>query len=134
MPQTMLDNTMDMIDSRDIIARIAVLSALRQPGPVDLGNDVDNNTDQDTLFQELADLEALQDDDGEYVADWYDGATLIRDSYFENYAQELAEDMGLLARSSAWPYTCIDWEQAARELQQDYTRVDFGGVTYWVGN
>ncbi len=132
MPDTIPDNAMDMIDSRDIIARIAVLSALREPGPVDLGNDEDNDMDQDTLFQELADLEALQDDTEGYAPDWKHGATLIRNSYFTKYAQELADDLGLLARDSAWPYTCIDWERAARELQYDYTQVEFAGVTYWV--
>ncbi len=88
--------------------------------------------DQDTLFQELADLEALQDDTEGYAPDWKHGATLIRNSYFTKYAQELADDLGLLARDSAWPYTCIDWERAARELQYDYTQVEFAGVTYWV--
>jgi antirestriction protein len=57
---------------------------------------------------------------------------LIRDSYFEDYAQELADDLGLLQKGSTWPYTCIDWEQAARELQMDYSMVTFDGVDYWV--
>ena len=33
---------------------------------------------------------------------------------------------------SLWPYSCIDWEQAAEELQQDYMSVEFDGVTYWM--
>lgn len=37
-----------------------------------------------------------------------------------DFAQELAEDIGLLNDSPAWPYTCIDWEHAARELMYDY--------------
>jgi hypothetical protein len=60
------------------------------------------------------------------------GETLIRDSYFEEYAQELAEDLGYLQKNVSWPYDCINWEQAARELQQDYTSADFDGVTYWL--
>jgi hypothetical protein len=28
--------------------------------------------------------------------------------------------------------SCIDWDQAARELQVDYFDVDFDGVTYWI--
>jgi hypothetical protein len=26
----------------------------------------------------------------------------------------------------------IDWEQAAYELKQDYTEVNFDGVSYWI--
>lgn len=25
---------------------------------------------------------------------------------------------------SKWPFTCIDWEQAAKELNQDYTSIE----------
>lgn len=32
----------------------------------------------------------------------------------------------------AWPLTCIDWVQAAEELQQDYMSYEFDGYTYWV--
>lgn len=60
------------------------------------------------------------------------GATLVRDSYFEDYARELAEDCGLIQRDAHWPNDCIDWERAARELQMDYTSVEFDGVEYWV--
>ena len=71
-------------------------------------------------------------DEAEGYGDFRDGETLIRDDHFEDYAQELAEDLGLLKDTSSWPYTCIDWEQAAEELKQDYSSFEFGSTTYWM--
>jgi antirestriction protein len=34
----------------------------------------------------------------------------------EDYAQQLAEETGALRDDDQWPYTCIDWEAAARDL------------------
>lgn len=48
------------------------------------------------------------------------------------HAQELADDIGAIDRNATWPCNCIDWDEAAEQLQQDYTEVDFDGVTYWV--
>lgn len=42
----------------------------------------------------------------------------------EEFAQEQAEACGDLERNPRWPYNCIDWEQAARELMYDYTEHD----------
>lgn len=120
----------DLIDSRDVIARIEHLRQLRRPGPVDLGPE-DNEQAQDDLFAELAALEALASEGENASSDWEYGATLVRDSYFERYAEELAEDVGAINPNLAWPYTCIDWGRAARELQQDYSQIEFNGVTYW---
>jgi len=39
----------------------------------------------------------------------------------EDFAYSLAEDLGLLQDKVQWPYTCIDWEHAARELMYDYS-------------
>lgn len=80
--------------------------------------------------EELAALEAFID---EGSPSWEDGETLVRESYFEDYARELADDVveDFRERSSQWPFYCIDWEQAARELQYDYTGADFDGVTYY---
>lgn len=36
------------------------------------------------------------------------------------FAMEFAEGTGLLRESDLWPYTCIDWERATRELFYDY--------------
>ena len=38
----------------------------------------------------------------------------------KDFAQQLAEDLGDLKDNVSWPYTCIDWEQAAHELMMDY--------------
>lgn len=86
------------------------------------------------LQAELDALVKLAEEAEDYAADWKHGETLIRDSYFRDYAEELADDCGMVDRkvASQWPYTCIDWDQAARDLQMDYTSVDFGGITYWI--
>lgn len=39
----------------------------------------------------------------------------------EDFAQEIAEGIGAIDKNAAWPYTCIDWEYAARELMYDYS-------------
>lgn len=87
----------------------------------------------DTLagIKELTVLDDLAAVASDYAPDWHYGETLIRDSYFQDYAQELAEDVGAIDAAATWPNTCIDWEWAARELQMDYTAVEFDGVTYW---
>jgi hypothetical protein len=66
-------------------------------------------------------------------SDWEYGATLIRRSYFRDYAEQLAEDIGDYdSREARWPYTCIDWDKAASELEQDYSEVDFDGEAYLI--
>lgn len=54
--------------------------------------------------------------------------TLIHDSYFEQYARDLADDIGLPA---GWPADYIDWEAAANALQRDYRSCEYVGQTYW---
>lgn len=141
-------NTDDIINSRDVIARIEELEGERdtfEPQAVttaDLSDpalaveDRPAQTWAEENPDDAAELKALQDlaNDAEgYAADWRHGETLIRDSYFEDYARELAEDLhGNAMRETSWPFSCIDWERAARELQMDYTSVKFDGVTYWV--
>lgn len=67
----------------------------------------------------------------EYFADNYD-ATLIAESDFANYAEELAEDIGAIDESGRWPVNCIDWERAANELASDYTSVTYDGDDYYI--
>lgn len=114
-----IDNYTDVLDSRDIDERIEFLTDSSEP--------ID-----DDEAHELATLAELRADASPYAPDWAYGEALIRDSYFITYAQELAEDCGLVNEAAAWPTYCIDWDRAARELQMDYTSVDFDGVTYWI--
>jgi hypothetical protein len=168
-----ISNSEDIIDSRDIIARIEELEAEIEAEEISEDNgaepqlDEDGNTKVETAtcgtcgkswndalissstptpggrcpyehihdeIEELKVLHSLAEEASGYAADWSHGETLIRDSYFEDYAQQLAEDIGATNSEAAhqWPLTCIDWKQAARELQMDYTSVDYDGVTYWI--
>jgi hypothetical protein len=154
-----ISNSQDVMDSRDVIERHEEMTSERQ-GYVDeitereegLADVAEENADERSAAQDDLDAarEALKEWDEEngdelkalsdFVAegensaeDWTHGATLIRDSYFEDYAQELAEDLnGKAIRDAQWPFSCIDWTKAAEELQQDYTSIEFDGVTYWV--
>jgi hypothetical protein len=156
-----IDNSDDIIDSRDVISRIEELTSEREgltealtaaqealtatvegeespmeeaaaQEAVDAATTALEEWDGDNAA-ELNNLEALQEQAEGYASDWRHGEQLIRDSYFESYARELAEDLhGNKIRDAEWPFSCIDWDRAVRELQMDYTSVDFDGVTYWV--
>jgi hypothetical protein len=68
--------------------------------------------------------------DEQWRGDWYP-VTLIRESYFKDYAEELAEDIGAINRDAQWPLSYIDWEAAAEALKMDYGTADLDGVTYY---
>lgn len=135
-------NSDDTIDSRSVIERITDLEDdiynVLHPGDDDVSVDestLDANSlaELEELKEELAILKALADEASDYASDWTYGETLIRDSYFEDYAQQLAEDCCNVDFSKlTWPLTCIDWKQAAKELKYDYASVDYDGVTYWI--
>ena len=142
-------NTDDVIDSRDVIARIEdleteIADAIEAAGANWDSDESLRKCSRDTFIadhlsiahadetEELAALQALAKEGADYAPDWEHGETLVRDSYFEEYAQELAEDIGAINADAAWPACHIDWNAAARALQMDYTAIDFAGVTYWV--
>jgi hypothetical protein len=128
----------NIIDSSDVIARIEELES-EQEDLLDghLFDDLAPKDQADFLEweeengHELDTLRKLADEAKE-SPDWQHGETLIRDSYFQEYAQDLAEDCGMIPKDNAWPCTCIDWERAARELQMDYFSVEFDGIVYWI--
>src|SRR5262245_2685982 len=131
-PMADVDNNQDVIDSRQIIARIEELE-----NDIELAEIPDNEIGgpNDTMTEEraeLATLQALSEEAAGYASDWNHGETLIRGTYFTEYAQQLADDIGAIPDGVRWPLTCIDWDKAAEELQQDYTALDWDGVEYWV--
>ncbi len=157
-----ISNSDDVIDSRDVIARIEELEGewadlvdtfteadeARQEavsaGNVELAADMTakageaqdalDNWDGSDEATELKALKSLAEQAEGYADDWRHGAALVRESYFKEYAQQFADDIGAVDRDRTmnWPYTCIDWDAAADELRMDYTSVEFDGVTYWV--
>lgn len=126
--KTALDLTADIIDIRDIIERIEELP--------DLIESEGCEEQCDAYREELATLTGIMSElagnggDEQWQGDWYP-LTLIRKSHFRDYAQELAEDIGAVTPQATWPNNCIDWDQAARELQMDYTSVTIDGMTYF---
>lgn len=78
--------------------------------------------------EELDELDELENE----ISDWRHGETMIPESDFEDYARELAEDIGAIPDENRWPCTYIDWERAARELAMDYTTVSYQGDDYYV--
>lgn len=138
-----ITNSEDVIDVRDITDRVEYLE--EQPTVDDDGacyscgtylktGDEEHELDCEVL--ELQRLNALLDElrgnggDHGWRDNWYP-LLLVRDSYFENFARDEAEQLGLIKSDMSWPYTCINWEEAAEQLQHDYSSISFDGVDYW---
>lgn len=135
--QDPITNDQDYIDSRDIINREEYLrhwaeEYSEEVDPVTAEFSYEDFADEHPeAFEEMRALQDLMD----LIAmapDYEYGITMIRDSYFETYARELAEDIGAVENENVWPTMFIDWEAAADALRMDYFSVDFDGVTYWV--
>ena len=135
-----INNSEDILDSRDVEVYI---ETLRGDPDVERALDLRDEDLSKASAEELDSLEQTSEvqehdelaafvEEGEDYGDWQYGATLIRDSYFKTYAQELADDLGMIPDEATWPANCIDWDQAARELQMDYTSIEYGSVTYWM--
>lgn len=111
-------NTEDIIDSRDVIERISDLESEESLGDVERA--------------ELESLRKLASQGADYAEDWEYGEVLIRGTYFKEYAQQLADDIGAVSADARWPNNHIDWGAAAEELKTDYTSIKFDGVDYWI--
>ena len=116
---TEISNREDIIDSRSIIERIDHLE-------IDEPELDTEDTAELTLLRRL--VEELRGYAGDRLED---GIDLIRDSYFQEYAEDLADDIGAIDRNAKWPLDHLDWEAAAASLKMDYTFVEFDGITYW---
>jgi hypothetical protein len=134
MTTTTIMNDQDIIDSRDIIDRIDELEdeleGLGSEGDCEKQGLLDE-------WQELKALKELSDQGQSESSDWIHGETLIRRSYFVDYTEELINDcyeMPKQMHSGDWPFRhmTIDYEAAAKELEQDYSSIDFDGVEYLI--
>lgn len=81
-------------------------------------------------FEALSDLDSDLDDLESYA---YEAEQLILVSEFEEYAEQLAEDIGAIdPHMSGWPLQHIDWKAAAEHLAMDYEEVHFSGHDYYI--
>lgn len=123
-----VDNTEDILDSRDIIARIDELESYAID---EESGDFDPEQMDEFDRAEYDALRTLAEQGENYAADWHHGETLIRESYFADYMREYVVESGYLP-ADAPEWLVIDWEATADNLIVDYSDIDFDGVTYWV--
>jgi hypothetical protein len=94
----------------------------------DLDNHSPNYQDLETVY---AINEADIDLDLDIILSYADNTSIddlsnIEEAYAgqynsdEDFAEDMADQLGYINNDVSWPYTCIDWEQAARELMYDY--------------
>lgn len=148
-----VSNNEDVVDSRNIITRIEELrDEISAEAEVDdkeaeILNEWLDDPDGEypelpegspTLtdaIRELCDeyriLKELEDDAKGYASDWESGETLIRDSYWVEYCEELCKDIGDLPKEIP-SYIEIDWEKTAENIKQDYTELNWDGVAYYI--
>lgn len=86
---------------------------------------VDFGAEESAELSELVEL-------SEVISEFYHGETMIPVDDFEDYAKELAYDIGAVDKNASWPNQFIDWEAAADALAMDYNEVSFQGVDYYV--
>jgi hypothetical protein len=114
----------DIIDTRDLLDELRDLC----------GGDEHNPDREIVLGWDDADrvrVEALRELLDEFGSEAQYGIALIPADDFEDYARELAEDIGAIGRDAGWPCYCIDWARAARELAMEYSTVTFDGTDYY---
>jgi hypothetical protein len=142
MHKTTIENTEDIIDSRDIIARIEELENERDDYTAPnkdgyqtmIGADwAADNPDDAKELRALRELAA----EAESAPDWIYGEQLIRRSHFVDYTAQLIDECYEMPKdlnSGKWPFCHmkIDYEAAAEHLEQDYISVDFDGVEYLI--
>lgn len=148
---TKFSNFDDVIDSRDIIERIEELEGEREALQETINNmntasayGLEKETeaiaalaewDADNL-KELQTLQALASE-AEHSSDWSYGETLINETYFTDYIEQLIDEcyeMPKQMNSDEWPYrhVTIDYEAAAEEAKADYSEVNFDGVIFLI--
>jgi antirestriction protein len=119
----------DVIDVRDIIERIEELEQSISDGSAETHEaERDEAQELETLVNIMEEMRGYGGDE-QWRGDWYP-LTLIRESHFTDYVQEMLEDCGEIPKDLPH-YIHIDWQATARDVQVDYTPIDVDGATYF---
>ena len=114
----------DLLDVRDIIARVEALEEAQEQG--DLNAEEMEEGELKTLSDFLASIAGYGGDE-EWRGVWYP-VTLIRDSYFEEAMDDQIADCYDLPDLPSFMTITLDYDA----LRMDYTSDDLCGVTYWM--
>lgn len=133
-----ISNGQNVIDSRDIIARINELESQfserleahegKARNLIEATEEVPDDFDE---LEELMHLQELAEEASGYASDWQYGEALIRRSYWVEYVEDMLKDIGDLPQNIPH-YIEIDWQKTADNIEADYTTVDYGGVEYLI--
>lgn len=91
------------------------------------GLDEDEKEELAMLEGVLAEMRGYGDAGCRWEGNYYPGQLIARD-YFVEYAKLWAYDNGF--KGEVWPATCINWDEAAAELEEGFSSVDFDGTEY----
>ncbi len=116
----------DLFDSRELID-----SAVDAQNIIDDAQEDPSAHDPDDVAEAQVTVAAVSAIEDEAGSDWPYGQTFIAEHYWPEYVRQFAEDIGAVKGDESWPYTCIDWDQAGRELAMDYSSVEIDGRTYY---
>lgn len=139
----------DVLDLRDLADRAEELAAIfADPEDAEWGEEETREyNDLDSLAREL--VGTFAGSVAETLREYGENEpTMIHTDYWVTYAEELANDLGMLDMTTGdhphmygpsrrkvadeWPFRHIDWQAAAEELAQDYDTVTYAGETYLI--
>lgn len=101
------------------------------PDDGDISDEEFNWAWEDEVGSDADELKNLIELKDQFGREWNDGITLVREKDFVEFAEDEADQLGLVEDTNAWPYCCIDWQKAADRLMMDYSSVDYDGETYY---
>ena len=121
----------------DRIIKALGVYAKRHDGAVHKGLVTLQNKIEDRIesFYEAQDTDKLRDfvEELQQSCSLEHGGTIVLEDDFEEYAQELAKDVGWVGQEGSGALV-IDWAATARNLRNDFSDVDWNGTTYLVRN
>lgn len=83
----------------------------------------------DDWKDELEEIEEV-DELEKYITDFQYGETLIHESYFTEYCEELCKDFGYISKDFPL-WIEIDWDSTAENIKIDYSECTYQGETYY---
>lgn len=138
------DGTDAFFDSREVIERIAALTAEWEEGanygetePTQVASDYALSEDDWAAYlgedgaAEIVALLALQEEAEGYISDWQYGETFYTWDALVEYTEELVNECYTTGELPSWVTNHIDWEAVTEEVKVDYTEFEFRGTTYY---